>query len=348
MHPEPVAEFLASLYRDTDQSFTCEPSNLDELQAWQERARPELHRLLGLGVLRKHCEGYEPTVSIEKTEKCEGYTRSLCEIQTEPAFSLPFYLLKPDSPGPFPLAVLPHGHDKRGMDTYVGKAHDDDHRRKIQMEDRDVAVQAVSRGFMAIAPAARGTSTVTIPDVNDRHGHLDCRSQMMHAIVAGRTATGERVWDVLSLIDWATKRDYVDSSRILVMGNSGGGVITFYTAAADPRVTCAVPSCSFVPFVSRSGYIHHCDCNVVPGIMRFGEIWDVCGLIAPRPLCIVNGRHDKLFPVEEVERAVRHLRPIYEAARAGERFQHHFGPAGHRFYADLMWPFIERTFGIKC
>ena len=45
-------------------------------------------------------------------------------------------------------------------------------------------------------------------------------------------------------------------------------------------------------------------CNAVPGILRFGEFWDVAGLIAPRHLCIVNGRKDGLFPVAEVEREV--------------------------------------------
>ena len=40
------------------------------------------------------------------------------------------------------------------MDTYIGKARDDNHRKKIEAEDRDVAVQAVRRGFAAIAPAA--------------------------------------------------------------------------------------------------------------------------------------------------------------------------------------------------
>lgn len=56
-------------------------------------------------------------------------------------------------------------------------------------------------------------------------------------MLAGRTAIGERVWDVMRLIDWAEGRDDVDTATVPVMGNSGGGVITLYAASARTRVT---------------------------------------------------------------------------------------------------------------
>jgi hypothetical protein len=105
----------------------------------------------------------------------------------------------------------------------------------------------------------------------------------------------------------------------------------------------AVPSCSFCTLVGRDGAVHHCDCNTVPGILRWGEFHDVAGLIAPRPLLIVNGRQDSLFPLAEVDRAVEGVRKIYATANAPERFAHRYGEGGHRFYADLMWPFIQRA-----
>jgi hypothetical protein len=126
-----------------------------------------------------------------------------------------------------------------------------------------------------------------------------------------------------------------------MMGNSGGGVATLYAAACDTRISVAVPSCSFCAFVGADGKIHHCDCNAVPGIMAYGGIHDVAGLIAPRHLLIVNGREDALFPMSEVERAVEGVRDIYAAAGVPERFAHRYGPAGHRYYKDLMWPYIE-------
>ena len=222
----------------------------------------------------------------------------------------------------------------------MGIAASEEIARKIAEEDRDVAVQAVRRGFATIAPSTRGFPPACLRDHSGRHGERDCRSHLMHALLGGRTAIGERVWDLERLIDWATARPDIDDSRVLMMGNSGGGVATLYASACDTRVTLAVPSCSFATYVSKGGKIHHCDCNMVPGILKWGGIHDVAGLIAPRPLLIVNGREDGLFPVEEVEEAVAGVRPIYDAAGATDLFRHEWGPAGHRFYGDIMWPFV--------
>ena len=89
----------------------------------------------------------------------------------------------------------------------------------------------------------------------------------MHCLLAGRTAIGERVWDITCLIDWVVS-DLVgaDAERIGMLGNSGGGVLTVYVAALDERIAVAHPSCSLTSFASESGYIFHCDCCMVPGI----------------------------------------------------------------------------------
>ena len=136
----------------------------------------------------------------------------------------------------------------------------------------------------------------------------------MHALLAGRTATGERVWDVMRLIDWAQDIPEIDTSTILVMGNSGGGVITCYAAAVDPRITIAVPSCSFCTLVGTSGLIHHCDCNGVPGILRFGEIWGYYRSYCPAPSLYCEWETRYAIPVSEVDRAVKGIARLYEIA----------------------------------
>jgi hypothetical protein len=83
--------------------------------------------------------------------------------------------------------------------------------------------------------------------------------------------------------------------------------------------------------------------EAMDGYTRWGEFYDVAGLIAPRPLLIVNGRQDPLFPLDEVDRTVEEVRAIYGAADASKRFAHRYGKGGHRFYAGLVWPFIRRA-----
>jgi dienelactone hydrolase len=280
-------------------------------------------------------------VSLAEAEEMGSYSRQKGVIEAEPGFDVPFWFLRPDGEGPHPLALFPHGHySDHGLDYAAGVAASPEMEERIREEDRDVAVQAVQRGFAAIAPATRGFSPAHVPDVTGRHGGRDCRSQLLHALLAGRTVIGERVWDLERLIDWGAGRDDVDGSTVLMMGNSGGGVATLYGAACDDRVTIAVASCSFCTFVGGDGVVHHCDCNAVPGVLRFGEFHDIAGLIAPRHLQVVHGRKDTLFPLDEVERAVSGLMGIYRAGGAEPNLQHVYGPEGHRFYGDLMWPFV--------
>jgi len=206
-----------------------------------------------------------------------------------------------------------------------------------------VAVQAVRRGFVAIAPATRGLADGGLPDPKGRHGDRGCRAQLMHCLLAGRTAIGERVWDMQRIVDWATTLPDVDAANVLMMGNSGGGVTTLYTAACDERITIAVPSCSFSTFTSPNGYIYHCDCNLIPGILELGDMCDVAGLIAPRYLLAVNGKKDALHSFADINRSAERTQAIYTAAGCPDRFEHRWGSEGHRFYKDLMWDFIMDT-----
>jgi dienelactone hydrolase len=339
-YPEEVRQYLQGLLANGQHKCAFRADYPGGLDAWQKQARPILHRLVGLNKISEQVGRHETGVELTQTDDLGEYTRQKWWIETEPHVRIKFWLLKPKQRGPFPLAIFPHGHDSRGYDTSAGVYHDKAHRDRTLDGDRDVAVQAVKRGFLAIAPATRGLADGGLPDPKDRHGNRGCRAQVMHCLLAGRTAIGERVWDLQRIIDWAATLEDVDATRVLMMGNSGGGVATFYAAACDERITVAVPSCSFTTYTSPNGYIYLCDCNIVPGILEFGETWDVAGLIAPRYLLAVNGRKDALHSAADVNRAASRTQAIYAAAAFPDRFAHRWGDQGHRFYKDLMWDFV--------
>ena len=340
-HDEKTLSFLNRLYAEGSRTFGFRGSSPADVASWSAAARPALRTLIGLDRIRDELAGFGPSVSMDDAEDLGDHTRQKGLLHAEPGVDVPFWYLKPKAAGPHPIGLFPHGHyADHGLDYAVGVAASPEMQKKIEAEDRDVAVQAVRRGFAAIAPATRGFPPACIPDITNRHDGRNCHSQFIHALFAGRTVIGERVWDLQCLIDWAVGQDDIDASRVLMMGNSGGGVATTYAAACDERVTVAVASCSFCTLVGENGAAHHCDCNAVPGILRFGEFHDIAGLIAPRHLLIVNGRTDPLFPPTEVERAVSGVRRIYDAAGAADAFRHAWGPNGHRFYSDLMWPFV--------
>ena len=344
-HEPRVLRYLHRLCAPERAEHACRATEPAGFLEWRDGARPVLRRLVGLDRIAQESSGYVPHVALGAAEDLGEYTRRAGVLHSEPDVQVPFWLLEPKTPGPHPLAAFPHGHEDFGKDTYAGICRDEAKRRRVLAEDRDVAVQAVRRGFVAVAPTTRGFAPSNVPDVNARHDKRNCRCQMIHCLLAGRTAIGERVWDLERLIDWATTREGVDGTRILMMGNSGGGVATLYASACDTRVSVSVPSCSFCTYVGANGLVHHCDCNTVPGILRFGEFYDVAGLIAPRHLLTVNGSTDTLFPLSEVDRAFEGTRGIYQAAGVPDHYRGVYGDGGHRFYSHLMWPFVDAAMG---
>lgn len=57
--------------------------------------------------------------------------------------------------------------------------------------------------------------------------------------------------------------------------------------------------------------MQHCACNFVPGLAAFGEMYDLAGLVAPRPLLVEAGSRDPIFPIAAVRYAVNRARELY-------------------------------------
>lgn len=240
-----------------------------------------------------------------------------------------------------PLVLTPHGHGKAGKRTYAGLWETDAERREIEEGERDVALQAVREGYVAIAPDVRAFAGLRRREEREQDATSSCRTLQLHALLFGRTLIGERVWDLGRLIDYAATRPEVDTARIVVTGNSGGGTVSLFAAACDERISVAVPASYFCTFEASIGSIHHCECNYVPGLLAEAEMYDVAGLIAPRPFMAVAGRHDPIFRYEAVQEAFHRLRASYVVAGVPDRCALSTGEGGHRYYKAEVWPFVR-------
>jgi hypothetical protein len=78
--------------------------------------------------------------------------------------------------------------------------------------------------------------------------------------------------------------------------------------------------------------------NYIPGLLKYAEMSDIMGLFAPKPVVIVAGKDDPIFPVQAVREAFTQLKTIYNAAGGEDRCHLVVGEEGHRFYADDAWP----------
>ena len=336
--PENYTEHLS---QETWREFECRVSNSEELLSWQQAFRPRLIEALGINHIRDRGD-CKLNPEMEETVELEECVRELWTIQSEPGFRIPFYLMRPfDQEDPLPLIMAPHGHGS-GHKPYVGLYETEEDRKKAVEGERDIGFQAVRNGYIAIVPVLRAYHRMSLHSWGKNSpGRNTCFSQQMLALMFGRTLIGERCHDISRILDFARTRPGIREDRVAITGNSGGGTMSVFAPAVEPRIGIAIPSCYFCTFEASLGSIHHCACNFVPGIMRLGEMYDVVGLIAPRPFLAVSGEKDDIFPIDAVKTAFEKVKAIYAAAGAEDRCKLYIGSEGHRYYKKPVWPFVK-------
>lgn len=348
-YSERDSAYLSRLHRQIRGPLSVEQISGRGVRRWQVIARRKLTELLGLDVIARANRGYQSRVRLQDSIADDGFSRTLGKIETEAGIEIPFWLLIPNGKQqqPRPLAICAQGHGGNSWNNYAGIYQNAAERDKALARNATPGLESVRRGYITIVPAVRGLSTVTsIADPKGRHGNQLCRAQLIHCLLVGRTAIGERVWDCQKILDWAlTALPNVDAKRVLFTGNSGGGVLSVYMAALDERIAVAVPSCSFTSYTDDSGFVFHCDCCLVPRVQsELGDFSDIGALVVPRYLLAVHGKQDGLHHYPAVEAAMARVARVYDRLDQEERFAHRWGEQGHKFYPDLMWPFIENAF----
>jgi len=308
--------------------------NADEaLNAWQERARGRLGRLLGLPMEKAAQDGFR----ILEEKQSADYTDTTFAFFSEPEVEVLCRLLLPKGVSRVPMVICLQGHAK-GMHISFGEPRYPGDAETISGGDRDFARQIIARGQAALGIEQRG--------FGDRGGTPDgpaCHQPAVQALLLGKTLIGQRVWDISRAMDCVAEHfPTVDMNRVAVMGNSGGGTATIYAAAMDERIAAAMPSCAFCGFEASIGAQLHCICNYIPGIMPEFDMADLAGLIAPRPLVIVNGQDDTIFPLASAREQAEILKNCYYG---DGKMAHVVGGAGHRFYAADAWPVFDRLTG---
>lgn len=305
--------------------------------AWQERARGVLGELLGLSKIKRAEEEF--TIEYDRTEDTPaGHVREIrFLIQSEKGYFVPTVLWIPhDRPVPMPVCICLQGHST-GKHISLGRPIYPRDVQSISEGDRDFAIRAAKEGFATLCIEQRCMGECG----SKEDGGPDCTNTALTAILTGRTLLGERVWDISRVIDSLYHFPELDGKRILCMGNSGGGTATVYAAAMDTRITAAMPSCAVCRFDESIGAMSHCACNYVPYIANFFDMGDLIALIAPRPLVVVSGEEDPIFPLEGAVDAVSEARRVYGSMGAAARLSHVVGKGGHRFYADDAWPVMQ-------
>jgi len=129
------------------------------------------------------------------------------------------------------------------------------------------------------------------------------------------------------------------------MGISGGGTVTTFSAALEPRIRAAMISGYLNTFRDSVMSLSHCIDNYVPGILDWAEMYDVAGLIAPRPLFVESGIEDDIFPIEASKQSFARVRKVYEVFGAAPLAQQEVFNDIHSFYGVQGLPFLAKHLG---
>lgn len=307
-----------------------------DFKKWRSTLRKKLRELVGeLPAKRVPLR----VRSLWKQEHKLGTIEKVAFAAEPGADVLAYVCLPKDAAPPYDFFVCMQGHST-GMHVSISRNRENEFRRiKPDDGDRDFGLGCMRRGVAALCIEQRsfGLRREQVQKQTWDHGCVDAT---MHSLMLGRTLIGERVFDVDRSIDYLAARGDANMKTIGVMGNSGGGTISLFAAALLSRVKLAMPSCFFCTFRDSIMNIKHCVDNYVPNILLYAEMADVMGLFAPKPVVLVAGRTDPIFPLPGVKKAFKHLKRIYRAAGAERHCHLVVGKGGHRFYARDAWPLM--------
>ncbi len=218
--------------------------------------------------------------------QADGYVIEKIIYESLPGYFVTANLYRPSQPGRYPGLLLQSGH------TQEGKA-----------EPQLLAANLALKGFISLAfdPVGQGEREQTYdPQLKEpaagwsvnEHIHAEAQSNL-----AGEGVARYFIWDAKRSIDYLVSRPDVDSTRIGAAGCSGGGALTTFIGALDPRLKVVIPAC--FPSSYRllfTGSFPGSEMGI-PGLLAEGvDTADFVELSAPTPWLIQATEQDYFTP----------------------------------------------------
>ncbi len=331
--------FSQKLYDSAPLRLAFRARTRAQAEQWQKRLRAKLVELLG-GFPKERVALAPQTLEVREFP---DYRREKVVFQSRPGAAVLAYLLTPTKGKPrFPAMVCVPGHG-RGVDDIVGIDAQGRDRTDKDGYQHDFAIQAVEHGMAAVAIEPMAFGCRRDPKTKKKGlGTAACQPAAGAALLLGQTMIGWRVWDVMRTIDWIETRQELDPKRVGCMGISGGGTCTTFSSALEPRIRAAMISGYLNTFRDSVLSLSHCIDNYVPGILNWAEMYDIAGLIAPRPLFVESGERDDIFPIAASRASFARVKKVYEVFGAAANAEQETFDDTHSFCGKRGLPFLAR------
>ncbi|MGB9758789.1 MAG: alpha/beta hydrolase family protein [Thermoproteota archaeon] len=332
--------YYKKLYEQIERKFSFRAKSIEEWQQWKNEFRSKLIELINLDYPESELEPKK----VEEKEFQE-YVREKVIFRSDKFSLVPAYVLVPKNrEDKLPAVVAMHGHGY-GKNDLVGIWEDGTERINPSSRGyhKDFALELVKKGLIVIVPEQAGFGERREEeDIKKGPYQSSCWSLSTWALMLGKTTIGRRVWDAMRAIDYLQTRDDVKKDAIGMMGISGGGTTTLFTSALDERVKATVISGYLNTFKDSILSIYHCIDNFIPGILKYGEMYDVASLIAPRALLIESGTKDDIFPIESAKYAYEKVREVYRFLNAENKVDSDFFEGRHEISGRKAYDFLAK------
>jgi dienelactone hydrolase len=287
---------------------------LSEAKARQTWVRAKLLELLG------GLPDYNGPLNARITGRIERPRYSIEKVVFEslPEFYVTADLYLPKEAGKHPGVLIPMGHWEQG-----------------KLAAQPIAANLAMKGFVALAydPVGQGErqqaydrriEASLIGGATDQHFQAGAQS-----ILAGENFARYRIWDAKRALDYLLSRPEVDSDKIGCTGCSGGGTLTTYISALDPRIKVAAPACYINSWRQLfAGPIGDSE-QSFPFFLSSGlDIADYIELFAPKPW-LINSTVGDFFPIEGARHAYQEALDWYRIYNAEDRIRWAVGPGPH-------------------
>jgi cephalosporin-C deacetylase-like acetyl esterase len=149
------------------------------------------------------------------------------------------------------------------------------------------------------------------------------------SLLADESFARFRIWDAKRALDYLLSRPEVDGNNIGCTGCSGGGTLTTYISALDPRIKVAAPACYMNTFrLLFTGPTGDSE-QSIPNFLAAGlDLADYVELFSPKPWLMVSTVGD-FFPIEGARHAYQEASDWYSLYGAKEKVAWAIGPGGH-------------------
>lgn len=333
-------KFLEELYKSNKPKYSFNFCTEDE---WLTR-RKELKDILIEKMGSFPEEKIDLKVELIKEVEFADYIRQRVIYKAMDFIEVPAYILIPKlKQDKYPTILACHGHGYGSREIVGLNTDGSGDNFKNPGCNNNFALELVKKGFLVLVPEFLGFGDCKLEDDKEKAANeSSCYQLSTTLMMYGKTLAGARVYQALRALDYLSTRIDVDQNRIGIMGFSGGGLVAAFATAIEDRIKVAAIAGYTNTFKDAIMSVHHCIDNYIPGILKYAELPDIIGLIAPRPLFIESGKEDPIFPIKGVKNAYKKIKEIYKYIGAEKRLEKHFFEGGHQVYGERSYQWLEK------